>query len=134
MSAFDNTYKGIAGGHSSKIFDRYLQFLSAEANAATVISDVLDIGTGLIDCDMVVMATASSGPAAKKITVEVATDAAFTTPVIWDTIDVPADFVGKWILPFRNTKDESLPYAYVRLQVMAAAANSINVTAFLTKK
>ncbi len=124
MAILDN-YKGSTGNHSGRTFDVLLNLFSG---ALTTVSDVIELGTGFVDADLVLLVSGVV-PADTAISVQLSTDAAFTTPVAQQTF-IPV--TGRNIKPFRNSLGQENPYAFIRLNV--EGGGPVTCEAFLAKK
>lgn len=113
-----DSYLGISGNHSGKIFDKELELAPSDSDVAATGSEAILIGDGLVNADLVL--DISTAPAAAlTVTLQFAKDDKFTTPVSGPTVAIAASQVGRIITPFRNDP-AGTPLAYVRILPSAA--------------
>lgn len=137
-----------ANEYSRKTYDHELLLKAAGLLAATTVGAIiLDIGPGLVDCDLVLDVSAievATGDEIYTVYVEGSNVEAMTSgSVILATaqlgnVAAPSDAdtaTGRFIFPFRNELNGTI-YRYVRLHTAIAGtiATGINFTAFLAKK
>lgn len=121
MSVLDSTYHGIIGQHTSKAYDILLDFYPPAADGTPSVpadgtaSVVLNLGTGLVDADLILDVTVSTG-AGNSILIEFSADEAFTTPVAGPVTPIAAYAApARVVVPFRNAPDNLTPLPYVRV-------------------
>lgn len=126
------SWLGIPGNHTGAQFDALLALYPTQTAAVTdTASDVVFIGTGLVDANLIVDISAATGGSSLKL--QFATDEAFTTPVTLATFDIPATAAGKrGKFAFRNAFGAEQPYGYVRL--MPTVGTSLTLMAWIDKK
>lgn len=123
-----DSYLGISGNHSGAIFDKLLELNPAGTSLATTGSAVLDIGTGLVDANLVIDVPEKVA-AATTIAMTFSDKKDFTTSVTGVTVTLAKDQeAGRIITPFRNDP-AGTPLPYVKIIPSAA----ITVGAFITK-
>lgn len=123
-----DSYLGMPGNHSGKIFDKELELAASDSSVATTGSDPVLIGSGLVDADLVIDITTPAA-AATTVTLQFATDAAFTAAVAGPSVSIAKDQSGRIIMPFRNDP-AGTPLAYARIVPSAAAT----LGAFIAKR
>lgn len=133
-SVLDPSYAGFPGNHRGKTFDRALQLVEGAQAAGSVQTEPIYIGSGLVDCDLIIDVLEKTGTGTVAVIPEYSADEDFGTVVQDRTIVLPADEIGRGVYPIRNDKENGLPGAYMRLNFTVAADNTINMTAFLAKK
>lgn len=132
-----NNYHGMPGNHVGKTFDAFLELNAAGKELTT--SQVVYLGTGLVDADIVLDVVEGTGT----VVVQLSADEAFTTPVVLISINV--ENTGRMIVPFRNVAGNEEPYAYIRLVAStaskadegdeaASSSSSLKAGAFIGKK
>lgn len=118
--------------HSSKTFDVALQIVASGTSLTTeTATAVLNLGPGFVDADLVLDVDLSTG-ATNAIALQFSTTEAFTTVVAGPSVAIPASATGKVIVPFRNSKSNEAPYAFMRL--MPTVATALTLGAFVAKK
>lgn len=122
------SYLGIPGNHTGKTFDKLLELSpgGTQLNGDTN-SDVVFLGTGLVDADLVFSVTAKSGTTTA--TVQFSTTESFASPIKGVSVDLA---VGDNIVPFRNAPGNATPYPYVRISY--EVETSTTLSAFIGKK
>lgn len=126
-----DSYLGIPGNHTGKIFDKLLELVpSGTSLAKDVGTGAILIGDGLVDADLV-LDIPSSPAAAANITVQFCAEKGFASGVVSGvTIAIPTTALGRIIVPFRNATGDGTPLPYVRLMPDAA----VTLGAFIAKK
>lgn len=129
-----DTYLGIAGNHTGKTFDKFLELAPSDtAMTDATATSAIYIGAGLIDADLVVdlntVAIASNGASSLKL--QFASDEGFTSAVDGVVINLTNGQSGRIIVPFRNDP-AGTPLPYVRL--MPAVSTTLKAGAFVAKK
>lgn len=134
--------------YSMRTYDHALLLKAAGLVAASAPGSViLDLGDGLMDCDLVLDVSAievASNDEIYTVTLEGSTVAAMTSgsvalaEITLGNAPAPADAdtgVGRHIVPVRNELNGTL-YRYVRINtvVAGAVATGINFSAFLGKR
>lgn len=136
-SVLDPSYAGLVGNHRGKTFDRELLLLDAMVNPGNVQSTTLYIGSGLIDCDLVIDVMEKTGTGIVTVVPEYSATEDFTAVVKDRAILLPAAGLGQGIFPIRNSKENELPGVYMRLNItidVADTTTSAVLFAFLAKK
>lgn len=123
-----DSYLGMPGNHSGKIFDKELELAASDSSVATTGSDPILIGDGLVDADLVIDVNTPAA-AAVTVTLQFSADKAFTTPVAGSSVAIAKDQSGRIIAPFRNDP-AGVPLPYVRIMPSAAAT----LGAFIAKR
>lgn len=125
-----DSYLGMSGNHTGKTFDKLLELTPEDTTPASGdFSNVVEIGTGLIDAD-IVFDVAAAGESASTVEIQLSEDAAFTTPVVVASVGITK--VGTTIFPFRNAPGDEKPYGFIRLSYKTAT--SLTLCAFIAKK
>lgn len=131
MSVFDNTYAGIPGNHAGKTFDKLLELVpNGTVQTDATASAAIEIGTGLIDADLVIEVTLSTGSNA--VAIQFSDTADFATTHAGPRQTIPADYTGKVVLPFRNSYANEGPKAFMR--VVPTVGTALTIGAFVAKK
>lgn len=129
-----DTYLGIAGNHSGKTFDKFLELApSGTAMTDGTATSAIYIGAGLIDADLVVdlgtVTVASDGSSSLKL--QFSSDKGFNSAVDGAIVNLTNGQSGRIIVPFRNDP-AGTPLPYVRL--MPAVSTALSAGAFIAKK
>lgn len=125
-----DSYLGMPGNHTGKTFDKFLELVPSDSSITTgTTSTVVEVGTGLIDADLVLDVTEVTGD--NTVAIQLSADAAFTTPVVFATATIPA-VAGRIIFPFRNVGGNEKPYGFVRLSY--TVGGTLKMGAFIAKK
>ena len=125
-----DSYLGMPGNHTGKTFDKLLELTPEETTpAAGDFSNVVEIGTGLIDADIVFDASAA-GESVSTVEIQLSEDADFTTPVTVASVEITK--AGTTIFPFRNAPGNDKPYGFIRLSYKTV--NALTLCAFIAKK
>lgn len=141
--------------YSQYTYDASLLMKAAALVAATANGSlILDVGTGLLDAELVIDVTAletDTGDESYEIIVQGSPDAAFGTAgnikslasiTIGDSGSTRGtligngadDAVGRFVLPFRNERNgTTFQYIRVRTVVVGTIATGINYSAFVAK-
>lgn len=144
----------MANLYSQRTYDASLLLRAASLIAATATeSTYLDIGTGLVEGDLVIDATAvevGSGNESYQIVLQGSPDSSFTAGTIANLAQVVIgasgstavtiglqgfdDAAGRYVVPFRNERNGTT-YRYVRLRtvVTGTIATGLNYSAFIAK-
>lgn len=121
------SYFGVTGMYAGRTFDKLLEFITPTDLTAATTTPALDIGSGLVDADLVVIVFSGTPPT---MVIEMAEDAAFTVnAVTFQTANLQS---GLQIVPFRNVVGNEQPRRYARLAFSTSGA--VRVQAFLGKK
>lgn len=133
--------------YSQHTFDASLVLKAAGLVAASAaVATVVDLGSGLVDADIVIDVSAlevASGDEIYDIVLEgsnvaaLASDSVQLASLTLGNNAAPADAdtaTGRYVLPFRNEQN-GVTYRYVRLytRVAGAVATGINYSAFIAK-
>lgn len=125
-----DSYLGMSGNHTGKTFDKFLELTPEDTTPASGdFSNVIEIGTGLIDAD-IVFDVSAVGDSESTVEIQLSDDAAFTTPVTVASVSISK--TGNTIFPFRNAPGDEKPYGFVRLSYKTAS--SLTLCAFIAKK
>lgn len=130
------------------ILDTATVLKAAGLVAATANGSAKDIGTGLVDGQVVLDVTeveVATGDESYQIIVQGSNASDFSSGVVnlarihlgdsTVTGESADSVVGRYMLPFRNARDGLANYRYIRVRTVVAGtiATGINYTAYLTK-
>lgn len=133
-SVLDPSYAGLDGNHRGKTYDALLAFANDVSYSATAQTAVVFIGSGLVDCDLVIDVLEKTGTNAITVTPQYSATEDFSTIVADRVIALPAADIGRGIFPVRNAVENGLPGEWMRLLVTIPASNTVRMNAFLAKK
>lgn len=133
--------------HLATIFDADLELQAATLVAASVDGDIIDLGAGFVEGNLVIDVSAveiASGNEIYTLSLEGSTVAAMTSEgvclakKVMGNAVVPMDDAtgtGRFIVPFHNWENGELQ-RYVRLSTLVAGtiATGINFAAYITKR
>jgi hypothetical protein len=125
---------GAPARHTSALFDAETSFFNTGTSFAsgTQNSDVLDIGSGLLEADLIILVGSVASGANATVTIELSEDEAFTTPLPFLTVHIPQTHTGTLSTPFKNAFGNDGPKRFMRLSVGTSAA--LKIGAFITKR
>ncbi|WP_020160524.1 hypothetical protein [Methylobacter marinus] len=133
--------------HSNFTFDSALEMKAAGLVAASADGDILDLGAGFVEGNLVIDLSAceiATGDEIYTVSLEASNVAAMTSgsvclaKKVFGNLVVPMDAAlsaaGRYVIPFRNEENGTL-FRYVRLSTLVAGtvATGINFSAFIAK-